>query len=163
MSLHTNVFEFKPDNSYLLQQLVVSFAIEVISMILSSFLIPSIAYKHTLDITSQPGQTLNPAIWLGDGIKPIVHGLHTHTWDNEIKLMMKHADSKLARFGSLFSVTSVSVSLVVCQDVQAVYLSYPRNCHVLHPVIAWKSGIAKDLEGPGWEQMSRCSGYTGRE
>jgi len=65
-------------------------------------------------------------------------------------------ESKLKRSGSLVNATRVSVSPgVFCQDAQAVFLPHPRNWDVVpHPVSAWKSGNARDLEGPRWVRMS---------
>ena len=65
-------------------------------------------------------------------------------------------DSRLKHDGALVSASSVSVSPgVFCQDAQAVFLPQPRKCDVVsHPVMAWKSGNAIDLEGPRSEQIS---------
>ena len=59
--------------------------------------------------------------------------------------------------------TNVSVSPGVCQDVQAVFVSYQRNCDSLqvmnlnlnlHPIMACKGEIARDKEGLSREQIS---------
>ena len=65
-------------------------------------------------------------------------------------------DSRLNSKGPSVNATSVSVSPgVFCQDVQAVFLPHPRNWDVVpHPVMAWKSCNARDLEGPRLAETS---------
>jgi len=69
-----------------------------------------------------------------------------------------------SRWPRPFTVNATRVSAspgVFCQDAQAVFLPHPRNCDVVsHPVSAWKSGTARDLEDPRWVRMS-CTGYHG--
>ena len=66
------------------------------------------------------------------------------------------SDSMLKKLGSLDNATSVSVNPgVLSQAAQAVFFPQPRKCDtVSHPVMAWKSGNARDFDGPIWAHTS---------
>ena len=71
------------------------------------------------------------------------------------------SDSMLKRLGSLDNATSVCVSPgVFSQAAQAVFFPQPRKCDIVsHPVMAWKSGNARDFDGPIWAHTS-CMGIS---
>ena len=65
-----------------------------------------------------------------------------------------YCDCRLSSWGWFVRATSVSVrSEMLCQADQAVFLPHPRKCDtVSQPVMAWKSGKARHVDGPNWAE-----------